>query len=289
MGLGPNPAVTISGACLVGSAGSALLATGQSTLSDRHGRFRTVALTESNAATSIGSVLPGLVIGGLVGVGLGWRPAFVVPAVLVAAGVLWRGRHPFGATAAPSPGRAADRLPRKYWTYWAALIPAVGAEWSVVAWAAGYLVDVTGTTEGAASTLMTLFFVAMVAGRLLGSRLSRRLDPLTILVASALIALAGFLVFWRVDGVALTVGGLFVTGLGISTLFPMLLALAIDVDPDQADRATARVPIGAGSAVIVAPLALGWLADRFGIRTAFGVVPALLAAVVTIAWSARRR
>lgn len=247
-----------------------------------------MALTEGNTATSAGAVIPALVIGGLVATGAEWRLAFAVPAVLYLATVLRRADQEFPPPSTPLSGGSTRRLPRAYWLFWAAMFPAVGAEWSVVAWGAGYLVEVGGTSEAAASLLMTLFFGAMVGGRFLGSRLAHRLDPLHILGVSAAVALVGFIAFWRGGPTPAIVAGLFVTGLGISTLFPMLLSLAVGTAADRADQATARVSISAGASVIVAPLALGWLADQTGIRDAFGVVPALFVIVAAVALLGRR-
>ena len=70
-------------------------------------------------------------------------------------------------------------------------------------------------------------------------------------------------------------------------LFPMLLTLAIGSAPDRSDTATARISMAAGSSVLVAPITLGAIADRVGIRAAFGLVPCLFAAVAALAAAAR--
>jgi len=277
-----HPAGTLAGAAMIGGPGSAMLATVQSTLADRHPVHRAVVLTEANTATSTGTVVPGLLIGVLVAAGIGWRPALVVPAVAWATLYALRRSSPFPAPAPPRRrGEPAALLP-SYWLFWAALIPSVGAEWSVGAWGAGYLVDVAGTSEGFASASMTAFFGAMVIGRLFGSRVARHADPVTILIGAVAVAGAGFALFWAGTTPPVVVPGLFVTGLGISVLFPMLLTLALGSAPGRSDTASARVSVAAGSAVVVAPLTLGWIADRAGIRFAFGAVPGLFVAIVVL-------
>jgi predicted MFS family arabinose efflux permease len=288
IGAGRHPAVTLTGAALIGGPGSAMLATIQSTLADRHPDHRAVVLTEGNTATSFGTVVPAIVIGALVAAGAGWRPALAVPAVAwIVLYVFW-GRAPFPPPARPRLRGEAAALPRSYWLFWGALIPSVGAEWSVGAWGAGYLVDVAGTSEGFASASMTAFFGAMAFGRLIGSRVARHAEPVTILVGSLAVACCGFGVFWAGTTPAVVVPGLFLTGLGISILFPMLLSLALGAARGRSDTASARVSIAAGSAVVVAPITLGWIADRAGIRAAFGAVPGLLVAVAVLALAGRR-
>jgi len=280
---GWHPVATLSGGLLIGISGAVLLSVSQASLSDRHPFHRTVALTEVNTAMSVGAVLPALLVGVFVGAGAGWRPAFLAPlAVLISLAVL---RH--GATF-PPPARAVkqqdrSQLPATYWLFWAALIPSVAAEWSIGAWGAGYLVDVAGTSEGLASFLMTAFFGAMVAGRFTGSRLARSVRPFPLLLGAAAVGLGGFLTLWAFRSVFPAVVGLLVAGLGISMLFPLLLTLALGTASDRVDVAAARVAIAAGGATLLAPLTVGAIADRAGIRAALGIVPGLFLLVVVLA------
>ena len=56
----------------------------------------------------------------------------------------------------------------------------------------------------------------------------------------------------------------------------------------QPDEASARIFISAGASVAVAPLVLGALADRIGLRPALWIVPALLVALVVLAGVGQR-
>lgn len=286
--LGWHPTVTIAGALIVGMSGAVMLSVGQASLSDVHSDTRSVALTEVHASTSFGSVLPTLVIGALVAAGLGWRPGFVVPVFgIIALAIVGRavGFPPSGGAGAP--GSRAP-LPRPYWFFWAAFVPAVGAEWSIGAWGAGYLVDLIGTTTAAAALLMVSFFGAIALGRFLGARVALRVPPFGLLVGSSVVALSGFLVIVGSSEVRPVVGGLFLAGLGISVSFPLLLTMAMDTVPHRPDEASARTFISAGASVATAPLALGVLADGVGLRAAFWLVPALLLLLIALAAAGRR-
>jgi MFS family permease len=285
--VGWHPAVTLVGCLLAGISGSSMLTVSQATLSDHHPSHRSVALTEVNTAASLGSVIPALLIGATLAMGVGWRPGFLLPLLILAGhGLVWGGEpFPTGTSATPIKGR---RLPGAYWLVWAALIPSVGAEWSFGAWGAEYLVEVAHTADGTASFLMTAFFGAMVAGRFLGARVARLLNPLPLLLVSTAVAMGGFLVFWIGQPLALVVVGLLVAGLGISMQFPMLMSLALEMAPGRSDVAAARVSISSGGAVLSAPLTLGAIADRTGIHTAFGLVPALFVLAVLLAMLSRR-
>ncbi|MDJ0767863.1 MAG: MFS transporter [Ilumatobacter sp.] len=283
IGVGPHAAVTLAGSFLIGLSGSIMLAVSHASLADLHPRHHEVALTEINIAASIGSVAPAVLIGAFVAVGAGWRPAFVVPLLVVGGLAVRRSGESFPRPASIAAAGRRRRLPRAYWFFWAGLMPAVAAEWSIGVWGAGYLVDVAGTTEGAASFLMTAFFGAMLAGRLLGARAARIESAFTLLLVAATVGLAGILLFWASSSVLPVVGGLLVGGLGMSMLFPMLLSLAIDTAPDRSDIAAARVFIAAGGSLLLAPLTLGVIADEAGIRAAFAMVPGLFVLVVVLA------
>ena len=288
VGAGWHPAITLVGSIVLGTFGALMLTTGQAALSDHHGPNRPVAITEVNTAMSIGAVVPALLVGAFVAVGLGWRPAFLAPLAIWLLLVSTRHRQPFPP---PVPLRSPSRrqsLPRSYWIYWAALVPAVGAEWSIGAWGAGFLVDVAGTTEAAAALLMTVFFGAMVVGRVVGARVARSADPVVVLYASTGVAGAGSLLLLIAQSAVVAVSGLLIAGLGLSMLFPMVLALAMSTAPGRADAASARAFVAGGSAVLVAPVTLGAVADQTGIRAAFGVVPALLVALALVVVVAQR-
>ncbi len=83
--------------------------------------------------------------------------------------------------------------------------------------------------------------------------------------------------------------GLFVTGLGIGSVYPLGVSAAIASAPDNTDTAAARLAVGGGGAVLVAPFVLGAVADRAGIGTAFGIVVPMLLVAVSLALIAGRR
>jgi fucose permease len=131
--------------------------------------------------------------------------------------------------------------------------------------------------------MMSVFFGAMVAGRVLGSRAARIVRPFPLLLGATAMGLGGILLFWGSSSLVPVVGGMLVAGLGISMLFPMLLSLAMGTAPDRSDLVSSRVFIAAGGATMVAPVALGAIADQAGIRSAFAVVPGLFLLVALLA------
>jgi fucose permease len=287
-----NPIGTVTGAAVMGLLGVTLLVTDQAILADHHRRWRAVALAESNVAASGATILVSLAVGGFERVGLGWRLAVLLPLLGLAVLALRFGRlpiEPSPAAARGDGGRApSGRLPAAFWAYWAVLFLGVAAEWSVGLWGSEFLATGVGLRRADAAAALGVFFAAMVLGHLGGSRLARFLPAAVLLPASLGVALAGFPLFWLGQIAPLNLVGLAVFGLGVSNVYPLGVAAAAATVPDRTDTATARLAVAGGSAGLVVPLALGWVADQVGIGRAFGVtVPILAAALAATALALR--
>lgn len=282
--------LTIAAAFLMAFLGTLLLVMIQAALSDRHGNQRAIALTEANVAASLGAMLVPIFIGLFQGIQIGWRLALVV-AVVALALIAWHFRSvsvppkkyiPQGST------DLSDRLPIIYWIYWSVIVFSVAIEWCLVFWGAEYLASGVGLTRTTAATAMSAFFLAMVIGRFAGSRLTRRFPTGKLLLLALVIALVGFGFFWLVRLVPLSLTGMFIAGLGVSNLYPLTLSLCTTVAPDQADKASARITLGTGSAIFIAPLVLGWTADQMGIANAFAIVAILIFIAIGVTLTANR-
>lgn len=299
LALGRIPAVTIAGAVLIGAFGSLLLVMVQATLADEHGERRAVALTEANVVASASSGLAPLLVGAFARTGAGWHGALwagvASTAVLALVGrqvvvprPQLRARPPASvnagtvAAAGQSASGSTGALPRVFWGYWMLAVLVVAAEWCVVVWSADYLHTVGGLSRVAAATATGAFFAAAVTARLVGSRLAGVVPLHRLLALSLMTTLLGFPLFWLAPVPVVRIAGLFITGLGIANLFPLTLSAATGVARAHVDRASARVALAVGIAMIGAPLLLGWSADRIGLERAYAFVPALvvLAAVV---------
>ncbi len=172
-------------------------------------------------------------------------------------------------------------LPSVFWAYWLIVFLGVSVEWCIVFWGADFLENSVGLSKVNASTLISVFFVAMVIGRAAGSRLSRTVPVGRLLPLALLIALLGFFPFWLAPVAIVNVIGLFVAGLGVANLFPLTLSAASGVvTPRQADTASSRITLAAGLAILITPQVLGSLADAIAIRNAYSVVAVFLAAAL---------
>lgn len=290
--IGRPVALTIGSAYAMGSLGGMLLVMIQATLSDHHGNRRAIPLTESNIAASISASFAPLLVGLLERIGVGWRGAlwagclyWIFLLVAFRNSTVPAGEHVRSTQRVP-----VGRLPIIFWTYWLVLFLSVSVEWSVVFWGADFLIENINLSKADAASVMTVYFVAVVLGRVAGSRAAARFPIQDLMLGASTLTLIGFLMFWGSALSAVSISGLFLVGLGVANLFPLMLSIGSSVVPShQIDRASGRISLGAGSAILIAPQILGSFADATDISTAYGVVFGLLIAVIAVVAITRSR
>ena len=198
--------------------------------------------------------------------------------------LLWWGNRRL-AIDAPPPSRVEhDRLPAVFWVAAVMLFCMVAVEWCITAWGATFVADAAGVAADVAVGLMAGYFGGVVAGRALGSRLTRRYEPERLLVVALAVTAAGFAVLWPSTGPVQALAGLALLGIGLGNLFPLGLAVTVGLAPDRAALASARAVGATSFAVLIAPLTVGTLADATSLTAALGVVPIGLALAATGLW-----
>jgi MFS family permease len=282
--------LTIASVLLMGLFGSILSITIQASLSSRYGVQRTVALTEANIAASISASLVPLCVGGLYQIGLNWRSALFLAGIALLGMVIVYRRAPIPERDIVSreESKADQKLPSVFWVYWIILLLGVSVEYCLFFWGANFLETVLGFAKSNAASTMSLFVAAGFVGRVGCSRLSRTVSSKTLLLGTITLTFFGFPLFWLVSFAPLSLLGLILVGLGVANFYPLILSLALGTAESQTDRATARLSIGTGVAIFTFPFLLGWLADRFDLQKAYGLVILMLAVITILALLATR-
>jgi predicted MFS family arabinose efflux permease len=148
------------------------------------------------------------------------------------------------------------------------------ADWSTV-----YLRDNLGAREDLATVGYAAFSAMMVAGRLVGDRLSARFGPVLLVRACGVLAAvglaAGLLVGVPVAGII----GFGCLGAGLSCIAPQVFSAAGSRDPAVAGQAIARVAGLGFLGFVVGPVVIGFTARLVGLPHAL-LIPAVLALFV---------
>jgi len=268
--------LTIFGALTGGFAGSVLGQTVTTIMADRFGEERAVGITEANISASLASFIAPLLVGLCVKMGMPWRLALCFPvATFFIVFLAFRGK-PIPIPAQTEIEKSGGSLSRTYWIFWTIVTLSVACEWSIIFWSSDFLEHSVKLSKADAAESVSAFLVAMLIGRIIGSRASLKYSIHTLLGIAAFLAVSGFLAFWLGSNPVVNLFGLFSCGLGIANFYPLTISAAIGAADEKTTTATARLSLGTGLATLVAPFVLGTIADKSDIFVAYGVVALLL-------------
>ena len=281
-------ALTLLGALMIGVGGALLIQLIPALLAALHPHAPAAAVGEANGLASAASVLAPLAVAGAITVGLGWRFGYLLAPLVALALVLWPAwRTPLPRARTPAPEAPVGRA-RQLIGPWFEVLFAVSVEFCMVFWAASAVTEWHHASEGVAPAVASLFLVGMAIGRSLAVPITRRMPRerrLTLLCTA--MAGAGFVVFWSAPVLPLAGVGLAITGLGVALLYPTTVSRTVAAWPHAPDRAAARGALASGVAIGGAPFVLAHLADLVGLRTAYLIVPVILAALAARTLTAR--
>lgn len=132
-----------------------------------------------------------------------------------------------------------------------------------------------GPAEGALGP--ALLGLSMGIGRLSGHFLSDRVPTLPFITVASVVAAGGLLLVGAAPTLMMAYIGFALTGLGISVVAPLALALIGRIVPPKARLAAISRASALGyAAFFVSPPLMGFTSELFGLRAGFWVVAALL-------------
>ena len=280
LGYGGVLPLTVVAAFLVSGFATTALIRMWALVSDLHAAHRAVAMTEGEVAVSLAGILTPLVVSACAATRVGWRFSFVIA---VAVTTVPDAEPPTPAAAAAGDGgHSAVRT-------LAAIFAVVALEFALSFWAATYLHDDVGLGRDTAVALVSALYAANLVGRLVASRLARRVSTPALFRLSLLTALAGTPVLLGAGNAIVAALGLFITGAGIGGTFPLASALHVGASERSADQALGQIIFVAGFGVIVGPLVAGLVAEEANLRAGLLVLPALCLIAAATTRAPRRR
>ena len=268
----PGWPVVLAGGLLIG-AGAGGMDTGFNAAVALRADGRLMGLL--HAGYGVGAAIGPLVVGAALATGAGWRPGYVV----FGAASLLLVLPIAGKSMGDAPPQETMGSPRGMFLPCLAFFVYVSLELTVGQWAFTSLTQHRGLGDLAASTWVSLYWVALTVGRLwLG--LSGHRAPVHRLLGLAVAGAGAAAVILWVGG-PLAPAGLLVAGLALSVVFPLLMLLT----PERvgAERAAAAVGWQTAAASIGGaggPAAAGVVLDAVGIE-AYG--PTVLVMAVALA------
>jgi fucose permease len=254
---------------------------------------RARALNLLHGVYGLGAAVSQLVIGALVESGLLWRW------VLGGTGLLWlayslvvyqfyRAEQPDAPQAAKGAWNLGMLRARPFLALFLIAFIYNGIAVSLLSWIAVFTQASAGFSSFVSVSMISVFYVALTAGRFMCAVVAERLGyTVTLLLLACGIALTYPLVVLGRHPLAVA-AGVFLTGLSLSGLYPTALADGARRYPAQTGTVTATLSVALTLGGLAPPLWTGVLADLLGLQAALGVNYGLVLLLIVLARYLRR-
>lgn len=245
-------------------------------------------MSSSHGFWSLGGFIGGAFGGRVIeAVGPGWQ-AFGVAVIsgfiiLLAAGYLLPDVRLASQATAEKPHTAMfPRVPVLYLLGAMALFSMV-PEGSVLDWAALYLHSELGSGLARAGLAFGFFSGAMAIMRFLGDGVRNRFGAVATLRISGIVGAVGLMIAAVAPVDTMAVAGFALAGLGVANMVPIMFSAAGNHPELSAGSGIATVTMIGYSGILVAPSAIGFVAQHIGFRLTYGTVALLLLVVAALA------
>jgi MFS family permease len=242
-----------------------------------------------HAMWSLGAGAAALASAGVIKIGLGILPHFLIFAVAIgAAALLLAAVEWVSETDAVRRRGPLIALPKGALLLVGVVIfAATLGEGAMADWSGVFLVETLGATEGAAPLGYAVFATAMVATRLSGGFIVARLGAVGATRGSGVLASIGFLLAVFGGALPVVLAGFALVGLGSALIFPLAMTRAANDGSEAPGRAIAAMATCGYGGILLGPPVIGFIAERTSYEASFLLLAALAALVALLAASLR--
>ena len=146
-----------------------------------------------------------------------------------------------------------------------------GVAFSLLGWVALFMQESAGLSTFYSISMISVFYVALTAGRFLCAAYAERLGyAATLLILAAGLALTYPLVIFSTTAAPLVIG-IFLTGLTLSGLFPTALAYGTRLYPQHSGSVTGVLNVAMTIGTMLPPLWTAVFSDIWSFQTALGI------------------
>lgn len=162
------------------------------------------------------------------------------------------------------------------------------AEGTVLDWSALYLVENQGVAESLGGLGFAVFATAMTLGRLCGDYIISRLGSLTVVLAGALLAIAGFAIVVYSSVLPVLLVGYLLVGLGCANIVPVMFSQTGKQNSMPQMVAVPAVTTLGYIGVLAGPAMIGYIAHHSSLSHAFIFVMLLMLLAGLLSLSLRK-
>ncbi len=292
--LAPSYAWILAAIFVLSLFGSPAGVVGQSILLDLYPERRARLLSLQTMFASVGSLAAPLLVSVNVTSERAWRWRWAFAqaaglALLLFLGILLTrlpamrpGGRPRGAL-----GRVLGS--RQVWLAAALIFFSVAPDLGFSFWLAEHFRTELGVSLRLSSAVVSVFLIGMIGGRLATSRLVKVRPPRRIVQGGLGLALVSLAVFLAAPWIPVKLAAILAYGLGVSPVFPLLMAGGTESFPDCPGVASGVLFASVSLGGMLFPFLLGAAASCVGIRGAYLIVAGVLAGLLAAVSLARRR
>jgi len=290
----PSLPLLLASACLVGLGQGALDISTNVLVAAVHSKEKAVsAVNLLHFAFGAGAVLAPIVVSAALRQWGTPMPALHLAAAIALGSLLLGGRLLLDPEAAPPAGvgPATTGLYRapSLWLLAFLMFLYVGGEMGVGGWTAVYLDRTSSLSASWAALVVSAYWLALTAGRLLGAALGTRIRSSALLAYGVLgSCLGAMLLLAGGGGVALTVIGTLLIGVSYGPIFPTSVVMATELFPYAPSRAVSVVVSLSSLGGMVLPPLQGVLLARVSPLASAGLVAAGAAGMLALLLVVRR-
>ena len=146
----------------------------------------------------------------------------------------------------------------------------------VLDWGALFMTTTKAVAPDTAGLSVAVFSVAISTGRLFGDRLVEWLGAGKVMLASSILAAAGFLFVMAAPSTVTAFAGFVVVGLGASNIIPILFSIASHQKIMPVNLAISSVTTLGYLGLLMGPPIMGFIAHASSLYAVFGIVAGLM-------------
>ena len=151
------------------------------------------------------------------------------------------------------------------------------SEGSMIDWSAIYINEVVGASKTISAISFGVFGAAMTIGRIFGDYFTLKLGKKNLLIVDSVLSIIGLGIVLLFPVMPFTTIGLFLIGIGLSTVVPIVYSTAGNTPGLSPGIGIAMATTIGYSGFFIGPPSIGYLADQFGLRIALVFTWVLLA------------
>lgn len=164
-----------------------------------------------------------------------------------------------------------------------------GIEITVGSWATTFLKEELNLESGTAVFYLSVYWFGLMLARLILGIVLKSVKPATALFTCLLIALAGSVLMLFSSNLVPAVLSLFLIGMGFAATFPVILGYIGDLYPKFSGTAFSIAFVIALTGGTILPFLTGLVANSFGLRTSFILIPVSIIIISIIFLSIRNK